>query len=76
MHPRKRTKVPPQKTETVYRQLWRVIDGAVADAFSNHPEYLASGISPKVVRASINKRVVGSVLSYAEGRGAGGDNAG
>lgn len=77
MHPRKRTKPPPAKVQTAYRQLWRVVDGAVADALAQHPEYLAQGIVHKVVRASINKRVVGGLLSFLSDReGPDGDNAG
>ena len=76
MHPRKRTKSPPQKTAARYRALWKLVDGAVADAFYNHPDYLASGVSPKVVRASINKRVVGVLLASLESDGPDGDNAG
>lgn len=51
-------------------QLWRVVDGAVADAFNCHPDYLARASRELTVRNSIVKRVVGGILSYAKERGA------
>lgn len=67
----KRNKVPPQKRDLrAYRSLWRLVDGAVRDAFEHHPDYLAPGAHEKVVRNSITKRVVGTVLGFAgEARG-------
>jgi hypothetical protein len=59
---KKRTK--PQGQGAYYAQLWRIVDGAVADAFHNHPDYLAA--HEKNVRASVNKRVVGAILSFVE----------
>ncbi len=55
----------PEKSTPFYRQLWRVVDGAVADAFQNHPDYLTQR-GAKLARRSIAKRVVGAVLGYAE----------
>lgn len=55
----------PPKGDHTYRQLWRVIDGAVRDAFVHHPEYL----TPRGVmqaRESVVKRVTGAIKSYAE----------
>lgn len=49
---------------TPYQQLWSVVDGAVVDAFKNHPDYL----TPKgrvSARPSIVKRVTGTVLGFA-----------
>lgn len=63
MIPRIRT-VPP-KVSRAYRQLWRVVDGAVADAFAQHPDYL-SAKGARAARASVVKRVVGAVLGFAE----------
>jgi hypothetical protein len=63
MHTKRRTKPPPQKLTDDYRRLWRIIDGAVADAFNQHPNYFSGSVAPKKVRASINKRVVGSLLA-------------
>lgn len=47
-----------------YHQLWRIIDGAVYDAFKAHPEYLEHG-REKDARQSIVKRVTGAILGYA-----------
>lgn len=47
-----------------YQQLWSVVDGSVADALKQHPDYL----TPKGIRSartSIVKRVTGTVLSFA-----------
>lgn len=48
-----------------YRQLQRIVDGAVRDAFAMHPEYLTRS-GRKFARGSITKRVAGSILGYAE----------
>ncbi len=48
-------------------QIWRVIDGAIRDAFTHHPDYLTEkGTKWATARRSIAKRVTGSVLSYLE----------
>lgn len=47
-----------------YRQVWRLIDGAVADAFACHPDYLTSK-GAQSARTSITKRVTGAVHGYA-----------
>lgn len=49
-----------------FRQLWRVVDGAVRDAMSAHPGWLASEEAGVRLRNSIVKRAVGQILSYAE----------
>lgn len=61
----------PQKPGGAYAALWRVVDGAVADAFLQHPEYL-SPAGQRMARQSITKRVVGSILGLVRetGRGA------
>lgn len=68
----KPTKYPDKQDDKLYRQLWRVIDGAVADAFAMHPEYLAVQQNRKTVRQSIVKRVTGAMRGYvgrpAQGR--------
>ncbi len=69
MHPKRRTKPPPQKVTSDYSRLWRIVDGAVADAFNNHANYIAPGVSKKLVRSSINKRVVGAILAAPKGTG-------
>lgn len=47
-----------------YRQLWRVVDGAVRDALDHHPDYLTAK-GRRNARESVTKRVTGQVLSYA-----------
>ena len=49
-----------------YRQIWRVVDGAVDLALTAHPEFLAPAARPKTVRNSIVKRVTGAINGYAE----------
>ena len=54
----------PQYGTPTYRQLWRVVDGAVADALVHHTDYLTSKGS-RSARNSIVKRVTGAILGYA-----------
>lgn len=56
-----RTKAPSQKDAKLYQRLWVVIDGAVADAFNQHPEYLAR--KRYTVQQSVVKRVTGAVMA-------------
>lgn len=47
-----------------HQRLWRMVEGAVVDALSSHPDYL----TPKGERSaveSITKRVVGQLVGYA-----------
>lgn len=63
--PAKRTK-PLHPDAGPYRQLWRLVDGAVVDALNAHPDYLSTkGYHDDTARRSIVKRVVGAVLGYA-----------
>lgn len=48
-----------------YSVLWKIVDGAIADAFNRHPDYLTPK-GKRSARISINKRVTGTVLSFAE----------
>lgn len=48
-----------------YSQLWRIVDGAVVDALEMHSDYLTPK-GKRNARASITKRVTGSVLGFAE----------
>lgn len=57
-----------------YRQIWRVVDGAVDLALSAHPEYIAPGKNPRTVRNSIVKRVVGAIVGYQTQKEAGGND--
>lgn len=66
MKRKKRSKIPPQKTSKLYRTIWRLADGAVLDAFRAHPEYLTDKGRTKNSRASIVKRVTGTVVGFVE----------
>jgi hypothetical protein len=60
--PRRRHRPPPAKLDLPgYRQVWRVVDGAIADAIRAHPQHYAQ---PGEARASIVKRVTGGILGY------------
>lgn len=59
----KRTR-PEKMPDAAYRQIWRVVDGAVRDTFENHPEYLTAKGRASAVR-SVTKRVTGAVHGYA-----------
>lgn len=61
-----RNKVPPQKTKSLYRKIWRLADGAVMDTLRAHPEYFTERGRGKIARMSIVKRVTGSVMGFAE----------
>ena len=64
----KRGKAPPHKRhQQDYRQLFRVVDGAVADAIMTHPEFFALG-RQRSARASIAKRVAGAIVGYIDQR--------
>ncbi len=61
-----RGRLQPEKPgDPDYRQIWRVVDGAVASALAAHPEYLALGAHKRTVRNSIVKRVTGAVTGHA-----------
>ena len=66
---RPRSRPPPQKDGSpAYRQLWRLVDGEVRAMFLAHPDYLPEKQQEKTIRISINKRVVGKILSWAAER--------
>ncbi len=50
--------------DAAYRQIWRIVDGAIRDTLENHPEYLTKAGS-RAARNSLTKRVVGSLHGYA-----------
>jgi len=45
-----------------YRQLWRVIDGALACALKHHPDYIRVG--ERKARDALVKRITGAVNGY------------
>jgi len=63
--PHLRRKATDPTHSRAYRQLWRVVDGAVFDALYSHPDYLTEK-GMHAARASIVKRVTGSVMGFAE----------
>lgn len=67
MKAKKRSKVPLAKQTKhgyTYVQLWRIADGAVADAFKMHPDYLTTK-GHRHARTSIVKRIAGALMGYA-----------
>ena len=62
----KRAKVPLQKPRGRYVQIWRIVDGAVADCILHHREYFGSNQQVGDARRSIVKRVTGSIIGYLE----------
>lgn len=58
-------RIRPLRPDPVYRQFWRLVDGAVRDALAMHPEYVGPGQSERTVRRSIVKRVVGALIGFA-----------
>lgn len=45
--------------------LWNLVEGAVVDAFTSHPNFLTDRGRQTVVR-SVTKRVVGQIVGYAK----------
>jgi hypothetical protein len=64
VHARRRSRLS-KRPSSAYGQLWRVVDGAVADALLQHPEYLTPA-GRVACQRSITKRVTGAVFGYAE----------
>lgn len=64
---RGRRRINPEEGTPEYRQVWRVVDGAVRSAFDAHPDYVPTGKRLRTVRNSIVKRVTGALIGYAEG---------
>jgi hypothetical protein len=46
-------------------RLWKLVEGAVADAFISHPDFLTDKGRATVVR-SVTKRVVGQLVDHAK----------
>lgn len=53
----------PKRPDNTYYQLWCLVEPAVRDAFSNHPEYLTLQ-GQRSAQLSITKRVVGTLYGY------------
>lgn len=68
MRKHKRSRAP--KGGAHYRRIWRLVNGAVADALKMHPDYVPSR-RERAARESIVKRVTGIVAaSFPEMGGA------
>ena len=66
MSPRRSNpKSPAFMKHSDHRKLWRMVEGAVADAFNCHPDYL-SNKGMKSAVPSITKRVVGALVGHAK----------
>lgn len=55
---------PAKMKRPDHHQLWRLVEGAVLDAFANHPEYLTDAGKKSAVQ-SVTKRVVGQIVGLA-----------
>lgn len=56
----RRTEPPLGKGDALYRELWPVIDAAVALTFAEHANYLTDA-GRESAQVSVNKRVVAAV---------------
>ena len=61
---RQRRVAPIKCPDREYRQIWRLVDGAVRDALETHPEYLTAQ-GHHNARGSIVKRVAGAIYGHA-----------
>lgn len=64
----KRRPLKPVKEGSPYEELWKLMDGAVRDAFDKHPEYLPNKKrgTEYTIRMSIVKRATGAAMSFVE----------
>lgn len=59
------------RNKITYPKLWKIVDGAVIDAVTKHPDYFTEK-GKMCIATSITKRVVGQVAGYLKGaQGAG-----
>lgn len=59
----RRRRAPPA-SQAAYTALWRMVSGAVTDAFNCHPDYLTERGRHAAVE-SVTKRVVGQIAATA-----------
>lgn len=59
-----RKKSRGQAKHEAHKKLWRMVEGAVADAFNSHPDYLTERGRARATE-SITKRVVGTLVGNA-----------
>ena len=67
-HRSKRQRLRAPKNNPIHRELWKIIDGAIDDTFTTHPEYLtaAAGKRGRIARLSLLKRIAGTLTSFIE----------
>lgn len=58
-------RTPAYMARQEHAALWRLIEGAVVDAFNSHPDYLTDKGRASVCQ-SVTKRVVGQLVSRAK----------
>lgn len=63
---RRLRKAAPVKVDLGYASLWRIVDGAVRDAYQMHPDYLSNKGASTSARISVVKRVVGALMGLEE----------
>ncbi len=68
MRKHKKSKAP--KGGSHYRRVWRLVNGAVADALLMHPDYVPT-VRQRAARESIVKRVTGIIVAELPGDGEG-----
>lgn len=56
---------PPAMNKRDHARLWRLVEGAVIDAFRAHPDYLTETGQRAAVK-SITKRVTGQIAGHAQ----------
>lgn len=57
----------PRQRSDEYKRLWKIVNGAVKQAFDAHPEYLTrEGVRFNSARNSVVKRVVGIIYPVIE----------
>jgi len=54
-----------KKGDKDYRQIWRIVDGAILDCLNCHPNYVVRNRRGDL-RNSLAKRVTGSIKGYLE----------
>lgn len=61
---------PQKRPSARYVKLFKIVDGAVRDAFNMHPDYLTDkGKRWNAARQSIVKRVAGDIEGYLKAGG-------
>jgi hypothetical protein len=63
---RRRLKPPKLEQHSDYHRIWRVVDGAVRDTLTKHPEYLATK-HVHDAKFSFVKRITGAIIGAGYG---------